>query len=86
MFGHNVKGVRCWFSVWVGISVGCGVDIGVGAGNVSAYGLEVSIDDWYDMGYSDVLFDGFSVGASMPPYVWITWIKWWNFTWFVWGW
>ena len=72
MFVQGVKGVKCGFSVWVGISVWWGVDRGVGAENVSAYVLIFGIDDGYDMGYSDGLFDDFSVGNSRHTSLWIT--------------
>ena len=64
MFGQGVKGVKCGFSVWVGISVDWCVDRGVGAGNVSSDGLAFGIDDGYEMVSCDGFFDGFSVGTS----------------------
>ena len=64
IFGQGVKGVKCGFIVWVGISLGWVVDIGVGAENVSADGLKFGIDDGYDMVSSDVFFADFSVGTS----------------------
>ena len=76
IYGQGVKGVKCGFSVWVGISLGWDVDRGVGAENVSADGLKFWIDDVYDMGSSDVFFDGFSIGNSRHTSRWITGIKW----------
>ena len=35
------------------------------AGNVIADGITFVLDDWYDMGYYDGLFDGFSVGKPI---------------------
>ena len=72
MFVQGVKGVKCGLSVWVGISVAWGVDIGVGAGNISAYGLTFGIDDGYDMVSFDGFFDDFSVVTSWHTSWWIT--------------
>ena len=72
----NISIVDQWFkyvksgvSMGVGISAGWGVDIGVGAGNGSADGITFGIYYGYDMGSSDVLFDGFSVGKHMGEYI-----------------
>ena len=75
IFGQGVKGVKYGFIVWFGISVGWGVDRGVGAGNVSADGLTFEVYDGYNMGYSDGFFDDFSVGNSRHTSWWITRIK-----------
>ena len=75
MFVQGVKGVKCGFSVWVGISVWWGVDRGVGAENVSADGSTFGIDDGYDMGSSDEFFYGFSVGNSRHTFLFKLFIK-----------
>ena len=49
----------------VDIRGGWGVDRVIGAGNGSADGITFGLDDWYDMGDSNGLFDGFSVGKPM---------------------
>ena len=64
-----LKCVKGGVSVGVGISSGWGVNIGVGDGNDSAGGITLDIYYGYDMGSSDVFFDGFSVGKNMGEYI-----------------
>ena len=53
----------------VGISVcGC-VDGGVGAGNGSADRITFGFDDGYDLGYSGVFFDSYSVDKYIVRYL-----------------
>ena len=54
----GVKYVNGVFIVRVDSRGGWGVDRVIGAGNGSADGITFGLDDWYDMGDYDGLFDG----------------------------
>ena len=49
---------KCGVRVWVGGSVGWGVDRGVVVGVVSSDELILELDDGHDMGYTHGKFDG----------------------------
>ena len=57
----GVNYVNSVFIARVDSREGWGVDRVIGAGNGSNDGTTFGIDDWYDMGYSDGLFDGYNV-------------------------
>ena len=62
------KGAKCVIVVFIkGVDSrrSWGIERVIGAGNGITDGITFGLDDWYDMGYSDGLFDVFSVRKHM---------------------
>ena len=68
----------------VGGSVGWGIDIHAGDGVGSVDGIKFGIYDWSNMGSFDGFFYGSNDGQTCGLiFIWITWIKWWNVSWYL---